>query len=296
MNNTNFVKRKPKITGTTKSLKLCFFIPLFFAVGFLKSQPVETAKTGITYTTEENILYWPSELSESDEYIAERCKLDIYYPAGIKNFPTIVWFHGGGITGGNKFIPEKLKKKGIAVVAVNYRLSPKVKNPAYIEDAAAAVAWTFNNIKKYGGDVSKIVVSGHSAGGYLASMVGLDKKWLAEFGIDANQIAILAPFSGHTITHFTIREERGIEGTQPVIDEFAPLYHVRPDAPPLVLITGDRDLEILGRYEENAYLWRMMKVAGHTETKLYELDSFDHGGMASPAFEILLNEMKTLYQ
>jgi hypothetical protein len=51
---------------------------------------------------------------------------------------------------------------------------------------------------------------------------------------------------------------------------------------------------MLGRYEENAYLWRMMKVAGHTQTKLYELDSFDHGGMASPAFEVLLNEIKIL--
>ncbi|MBW6536409.1 MAG: alpha/beta hydrolase [Mariniphaga sp.] len=248
------------------------------------------------YFTESNIQYYSSEESASNEYMAERCKLDIYYPAEKKGFTTVIWFHGGGINSGNKHIPEKLKEKGIAVVAVNYRLSPKVKNPVYIEDAAAAVAWTFNNIEKYGGDVSKIVVSGHSAGGYLASMVGLDKKWLAEFGIDANNIAMLVPFSGHTITHFTIREERGIEGTRPVVDEFAPLYHVRADAPPLVLITGDRELEILGRYEENAYLWRMMKIAGHEKTKIYELDGFDHGGMASPAYEILLNEINTLQQ
>jgi len=52
------------------------------------------------------------------------------------------------------------------------------------------------------------------------------------------------------------------------VDDLAPLYHVRKDAPPLLLITGDRELEMLGRYKENAYLWRMMKVVGHTDTRL----------------------------
>jgi acetyl esterase/lipase len=134
-------------------------------------------------------------------------------------------------------------------------------------------------------------VSGHSAGGYLTAMVGLDKRWLAKHGVDANRIAGLIPFSGHTITHFTIRKERGIPNTQPIVDEFAPLYHVRPDAPPLVLLTGDRELEILGRYEENAYLARMMKIAGHKNTTLYEFQGFGHG-MAIPGHEILLKHVK----
>lgn len=125
-------------------------------------------------------------------------------------------------------------------------------------------------------------------------MIGLDKSYLEKYQIDANDIAMLIPFSGHTITHMTVRSERGIPDTQPIIDESAPLSHVRADAPPLVLITGDRNREMLGRYEENAYLWRMMKIAGHKQTKLYELDAFNHGGMASPAFEILLNEIKNL--
>ena len=112
-----------------------------------------------------------------------------------------------------------LRIKISPVVGVNYRLYPKVKAPGYIEDAAAAVAWVFKNIGSYGGDPGSIFVSGHSAGGYLASMVGFDKSYLAKYDIDAYQIAGLIPFSGHTITHFTVREERGIEGTQPVIDE-----------------------------------------------------------------------------
>ena len=64
-----------------------------------------------------------------------------------KDFSTIVWFHGGGMEGGSKFVPRELTDQGFAVVAVNYRLSPKAKNPAYIEDAAEAVAWTFRNIE-----------------------------------------------------------------------------------------------------------------------------------------------------
>ncbi len=268
---------------------------LFLISSLLISQlPVINAQENQGYSIKENIFYRTAEEAKNDEYIGERCKLDIYYPVDKKGYTTVVWFHGGGITSGEKHIPEKLKKQGIAIVAVNYRLNPKVNCPAYIEDAAAAVAWTFKHIADFGGDPAKIVVSGHSAGGYLASMVGLDKQWLKKYGIDANKIAMLIPFSGHCITHMTIRKERGIPDTQPIVDEFAPLYHVRADAPPLILITGDREREMLGRYEENAYMMRMMKVAGHEKTKLYELDSFDHGGMASPAFETLLNEIKIL--
>jgi acetyl esterase/lipase len=272
------------------------FSTLLFLVSILLIiQPqVINAQENQGYLLKENILYRTAVEANNDEYIAERCKLDIYYPDNKKGFTTVVWFHGGGITSGEKHIPEKLKNQGIAVVAVNYRLNPKVNCPAYIEDAAAAVAWTFKHIAEFGGDPAKIVVSGHSAGGYLASMVGLDKQWLAKYEIDANRIAMLIPFSGHCITHMTIRKERGMPDTQPVVDKFAPLFHVRADAPPLILITGDREREMLGRYEENAYMMRMMKVAGHQKTKLYELDSFDHGGMASPAYEILLEEIKTL--
>lgn len=237
------------------------------------------------YKLLENLTYYPADVTDS--YIRERCRLDLYFPAGTKDFRTVVWFHGGGFSGGEKQIPEGLKNKGIAVVAVNYRLTPRIKSPAYLRDAAAAVAWVMKNIARYGGDTTQVFVAGHSAGGYLAAMIGLDKSWLQVHGIDADRLAGIIPFSGHTITHFSIREERGIPGHRAVVDSLAPLYHVRPDAPRLVLITGDRELEMLGRYEENAYLMRMMKVAGHTQTTLYELQGYDHG-MVEPAIPILL--------
>ena len=247
------------------------------------------------YITELNIHYYSDSVNQTDKYISERCVLDIYYPVNIEDFATIVWFHGGGLTEGNKEIPETLKEKGVCIVGVNYRLYPKVKSPGYIEDGAAAVVWVFNNINSFGGDSSLIFISGHSAGGYLASMIGLDKRWLKANNIDANRIAGLIPFSGHTITHFTVRKERGIAGTQPIVDDLAPLYHVRADAPPLLLITGDRELEILGRYEENAYLMRMMKVVGHKETKLYELEGYGHN-MTEPAFPLLIKEVRRIVE
>lgn len=248
-----------------------------------------------TYESKADINYYSDSINATDAYIKERCVLDIYYPVNVKDFATVVWFHGGGLKAGNKEFPAALKEKGICIVAVNYRLYPKVNAPKYIEDAAASVAWVFKNINSFGGDSSLIFVSGHSAGGYLTSMIGLDKRWLKPYGIDANKIAGLIPFSGHAITHFTVREERGIAGTQPIIDDLAPLFHVRPDAPPLLLITGDRELELLGRYEENAYLMRMMKIVGHKETKLYELDGYGHG-MTEPAFPLLLNEVHRIVE
>lgn len=245
------------------------------------------------YRTETDIAY---RTDSDDPYARQRCRLDIYYPQSteLQDFPTVVWFHGGGLTGGERFLPDELKDAGMAVVAVNYRLLPRATLDDCIDDAAAAVAWTFAHIARYGGTTRKIFVAGHSAGGYLTNMIGLDKRWLARYGVDADSIAALIPFSGHAISHFAYREARGMKTTQPSIDEYAPLYYVRPDAPPLIIISGDREQELLGRYEETAYLWRMMKVNGHPETYLYELQGFDHVTMCQPAFHILKEHMKRI--
>lgn len=259
-------------------LILCLFVP-------------EIVFSQKEYSEQKNI---PYRAQSSDEYARERCTVDVYYPAEEKDYSTVVWFHGGGLTSGSKFIPNELKNSGLAVVAVNYRLLPNCSLSDCIDDAAAAITWTFQEIEKYGGNNRKIFVSGHSAGGYLTGMVGLDKKWLEKYSIDADSIAGLIPFSGHAISHFAYREAKGMKSTQPSIDEFAPLYYVRPDAPPLVIVSGDREMEMLGRYEENAYFWRMMKVVGHPYVYLYELDGYDHGAMAAPAFHILKNQIKEI--
>lgn len=254
------------------------------------ANPLKRSDTATAYRTETGLPYRPD--SEPDVYARERCKLDVYHPVGASAVPAVVWFHGGGLTGGNRSVPSALKGQGIIVVAVDYRLSPKAKAPAYIEDAAAAVAWTFKNIARYGGDTNRIFLSGHSAGGYLASLVTLDRRWLAVHGVDPDRLAGLVPFSGQSITHFAIREERGMPRTRPLIDDLAPVYHVRKDAPPILLISGDRNHELLGRYEESAYFWRMLKEVGHPSVELLELQGYDHGQMAEPAFPLLLRFLR----
>lgn len=243
------------------------------------------------YKTEKNIHYYPESATQKDSYVESQCTLDVYYPENLKDFSTIIWFHGGGLTSGEKQIPKALMNKGYAVIGVEYRLSPKVVAPAYIEDAAAAVSWVFKNIEKYGGNTKLIFVSGHSAGAYLGMMIALDKSYLAPYNIDPMQIAGLIPFSGQVITHYTIRKEQGIKREQPTIDKYAPINFVRAQTPPFLLITGDREMELLGRYEENAYFLRMMKLNGNNNSRLYELQGFNHGGMAEPAYPLLLKEV-----
>ena len=230
----------------------------------------------------------------ADAYAQERCKLDVYYPTNQKDAPVVVWFHGGGIEGGNKHIDQELRNSGLVVVAANYRLLPKAKIDDILDDAAAAVAWTYKNIEKYGGSHRKIFVAGHSAGGYLLDIIGLDKKWLAKYGVDADSLAALVPFSGQCVTHYNIRKQQGIPPLQATIDQYAPLTYVRPDAPPMVIISGDRELELYGRYEEQAYFWRMLKLVGHKDVTLYEMQGYDHGSMPQPAYKIMKDHIRRL--
>lgn len=249
-----------------------------------------TSYAQTTYETKTDVAY--IDVNETDTYREERCKLDVYYPQGMKDFPTIVWYHGGGLTGGNKSIPKLLKEQGVAVVAVNYRLSPRATNPAYIEDAAEALAWVYNHIEDFGGNKHKLFVSGHSAGGYLSLILALDKHYLARHGLDADQMTAYFPISGQTVTHFTIRAERQLRKGIPVIDEYAPIWHARKDTAPIFLITGNRNLEMADRLEENALLYSVLKNQGNTVTQLYELDGCDHGTAVEPALCIMLNRIR----
>ena len=114
----------------------CFvMITLFPSIVWGQSERRE----GEDYELKENISYLV-EQNASNDYRKKRCKLDFYYPKRGLAYPTVVWFHGGGLRSGNKSIPKQLKNRGVAVVAPNYRLFPKAKCPDYVEDAAAAVA------------------------------------------------------------------------------------------------------------------------------------------------------------
>lgn len=233
------------------------------------------------YTSDENIAY---RRSADNIYADSICRLDIIYPVNKPGFSTLIWFHGGGLTGGSRIKTDgEIFEKGFAVVRVDYRLSPKASVDECIDDAAAATAWVMENIERYGGDPKRIFVAGHSAGAYLTCMIGLDKQYLARYGIDPDTAFVrMIPYSPQAITHFVRRAELGMKQTQPLIDPMAPLFHVRADCAPMTIILGDRQLEMLGRYEENAYMWRMFQVVGHPDVTILELDGFTHGSMQRP--------------
>jgi acetyl esterase/lipase len=232
----------------------------------------------LDYALEKDVFYLPEAEATATDYARQQCRLDLYYPKGSKGFPTVVFYHGGGLTAGKRAVPSALQKRGWAVVGVGYRLSPQVQHPTYIEDAAAALAWTFKHIEAYGGDPARIFVTGISAGGYLTAMLGLDKSYLAVHGIDANRIAALIPVTGQMITHQTVRKEQGIEPSQfrPTIDRFAPLYHVRKDAPPALFVTGGWGVDMLMRAEENLYMVSMLKLVGHKAVEHVVIEGADH--------------------
>lgn len=210
------------------------------------------------------VYYGPAD---GTEYQKERCRLDIHLPPETKKkFPVLVYFHGGGLTGGRRGGPN-LISQGVCLVAPSYRLSPEARCPDYLNDAADAVAWTFRNIEKYGGDPDRIFIGGMSAGSYLAAMITMDRSWLEKRDIDVDRIAGLLPISGHMITHFTVRKERGLSAGTGLSDEFAPLYHVRKTPFPIFIQCGDNDYP--GRQEENRlFVAMMIKYAKQPESHI----------------------------
>jgi acetyl esterase/lipase len=243
----------------------------------------------LEYRTDSNISYYDgATLARGDAYQKSQCELDVYYPKDSKGFATLVWFHGGGLTSGSRYLPD-LKEQGIAIVAVSYRLAPEVQTPGFIEDSAAAVAWVLRNIERYDGDPSKVFVAGHSAGAYLASMVAMDPKWLAVHGLSNRALAGVIAVSGQMTTHFTVKELRGDKAPslRPIIDEFAPLYHASKDVPPLCLIVGGRDIEFKSRVEENQLMAVTLRNLGHAQVEFYEMAGLDHGTVEKGAMIIV---------
>ena len=213
---------------------------------------------------------------------AERdgCVLDMRYPAAETGFPTVVWFHGGGLTGGSRqFVP--LTDRKIAQVAVEYRLLGKgaTQGEDCIEDAAAAVAWTIKHVAEYGGDPKKVFVSGMSAGGYLTMMVGMDPKYLAAHGIANTDLAGLVAISGQATKHFNVRKFSGDNDPQyqPKIDTLAPLAHVSAKLPPILCVCGQPPYEWKCRSEENRLLIASCVALGHERARFVEAPYCDHG-------------------
>jgi acetyl esterase/lipase len=162
---------------------------------------------------------------------AAKHKLDLYLPSDRTDFPVLMFVHGGNWRNGDRSLypslGNRLARAGVGVVIPSYRLAPRNPPPAQIQDLAAAFAWTVKTIGQYGGDLKRLYVAGHSAGGHLVSLLALDPQWLANHDLNSASIRGVAALSGvYDVTFSEIfgpdRESRR---------RHSPIAYVSPDAP-----------------------------------------------------------------
>ncbi len=133
-------------------------------------------------------------------------KLDVYSPVGARrgSRPVVVYVHGGGWQQGDK--RNQIRRKaalftdqGYVLASVNYRLSTvappagpfdpgRVRFPDHPHDVGEAIGWLHRNVARYGGDPTRIVLMGHSSGAHLASLVGVDPRYVRAYGVPSRQI------------------------------------------------------------------------------------------------------------
>lgn len=174
-----------------------------------------------------------------------RRTLDVYAPPqSARPAPVLVFFYGGawriGMKQWHRYIGASLAERGVLVVIPDYRQYPEVMFPAFMDDAAAAVAWSRANATKFGGDPRRLFIMGHSAGGQIATLLALDPTYLQSAGVPGGSVCGVIGLAGAYDLHPTNPTDF------PAIpaDEWAqsrPINHVTPHAPPMLLLTGDAD-------------------------------------------------------
>jgi acetyl esterase/lipase len=203
-----------------------------------------------------------------------RQKLDVYVPKNAApNAPVIVFFYGGAWQDGDKkdflFVAQALASTGAIVVVPNYRTYPEVTYPGFIEDGAAATAWTVKNIAAYGGDPKSIFLSGHSSGAYIAIMLVLDRDYLTAAGVGdvrlAGGIGISGPYDFLPITRNDIKP---IFEVVPDMQLTQVIHYARADSPPLLLLHGETDTTV-GPYHTHNLANKMRELGGRVEDRYY---------------------------
>ncbi len=201
-------------------------------------------------------------------------KLDIYVPKNAApNAQVIVFFYGGAWQEGDKknflFAAQALAGTGAIVVVPNYRVYPAVTFPGFLEDGAAATAWTLHHIATYGGDPTTVFLAGHSAGAYLAVMLVLDREYLAKAGVAdaklAGGIGISGPYDFLPLTRDDIKP---IFEVVPDMSVTQPITYARADAPPLLLLHGEADTTV-GAYNSHHLADKMRTLGGRVEDHYY---------------------------
>ena len=183
-----------------------------------------------------------------------RHRLDIYAPrqAGSSpgGLPVVMFVYGGSWAEGDRrdysFAGRALAAQGFVTVVADYRLVPEVEYPGFVRDCAMAFGWVVDNIARYGGDPSRIGLMGHSAGAYNAAMLALDKSYLSD--ALRRRIRCLVGLSGpYDFFPFDGAISMRVFGAvrEPMATQ--PVNHVAPDAPPMLLATGDKDTLVYPR-------------------------------------------------
>lgn len=176
----------------------------------------------------------------------EHLLLDLYLPQKEGPFPLLVFFYGGGLEGGRKedvtLLGREFAAAGVAVAAPSYRLFPTVSYPVFIEDAARAVAWLSHHARQYA-NVKELFIGGLSAGAYLSMMLCFDSSYLAAQGVSGDVVNGYIFGSGQPTTHFNVLKYRGEDPRAVMIDDTAPIFHIRSDkGAPVLVICDDNDI------------------------------------------------------
>lgn len=220
---------------------------------------------------------------------AGRQKIRVLRPSGKAGpLPVVIFVHGGSWNAGSpddySFIARALAPEGFVVVLAGYRLHPDAVFPAMLEDTAAAVAWTRDNIARHGGDPDHIVLMGHSAGAYNVVMTALDRQWLGREGQSADALAGVIGLAGpYDFYPFDSDSTRASFGAAPDPAATQPVRFARADAPPLLLLTGEADTTVKPR-NTRALAQAVEQAGGQVQTGFYP--AMDHAdiliALASP--------------
>lgn len=198
-------------------------------------------------------------------------QLDLYLPEGPGRFPTLLYFHGGGLEAGSRkdarCITQTLVERGIAVASADYRLYPEASYPDFLTDCASAAAWVLENIGQYGGD-GRVALSGSSAGGYITMMLCFDPKYLDAHGLTPMDFSAFIHDAGQPTKHFNVLREAGLDTRRVIVDETAALYHVgtQKTYPPMLFLVSDGDMT--NRYEQTLLMCSTLKHFGHGEDQV----------------------------
>ena len=205
-----------------------------------------------------------------------RHRLDIYSPArtaAAAPAPAVVFFYGGGWEEGDRgiyrFVGAALAARGILTLVPDYRLYPEVRFPAFMEDAAAAVAWARSFLTTLGGDPGRLFLMGHSAGAQIATLLALDPSYLRAAGMAAGRLAgvigLAGPYDFLPLRSPTLKAIFGPEAAWPVSQ---PITYASAAAAPMLLAAGTADRVVdPGNTERLAA--RLRAVGATVEMRLY---------------------------